>query len=101
MSYTITRGSIKPTPDIKPGLDHDGKQFILKPPYYPSTAVKELAQAKWDANRKLWLLPDLMIYAHTVLEMYPGLPITQKAVERLERKPLIEKFSNFTGGVAA
>lgn len=69
----------------KPGLDYDGKQFILVPPSYPSTEVKVLAQAKWDGIKKRWLMPDLVLYAHTVLEMYPGLAITQQAHERLQR----------------
>lgn len=84
MSYKLSPG-LQQALRAKPSLDWDGKQFILVPPSFPSTEVKELAQAKWDAVHKRWLLPDLVLYAHTVLEMYPNLPITAKAHERLTR----------------
>lgn len=83
MSYTIK--GFAPLVKAKPSLDHNGRNFILVPPSYPSTEVKNLAQAKWDGIKKRWVLPDLMIYAHTVLEMYPGLAITRTALDRLQK----------------
>lgn len=78
MSYTLKL-------DNPPKLDFNGSEFLLRPPHFPSNAVKDEAQARWDSNRRIWVLPGLTIYAHTVLDMYPQLPITEAAADRLDQ----------------
>lgn len=86
MSYTITRGGLKAAPKRELSLDHDGKNFLLATPFGKAPRLKEEVQVTWDAKRKLWVLPDLNLYANSALEIYPELPLTQRALERLERR---------------
>lgn len=84
MSEVVKSGALTIT-RAAPCLDFDGAYFLLTPPVFPSVEVKEMAQGSWDKDRGRWKLPPYRIYAHTVLEMYPGLHVTERAEQELFR----------------
>src|SRR5713226_5624388 len=86
MSYKIT-GKLTLSSPKKPQLDHDGKNFLLYTPFGNHARLKDEVQVTWDKQYRRWVLPDLVLYANTALEMFPDLPITTAAHHRLTIEP--------------
>jgi SNF2 family DNA or RNA helicase len=88
VSYTIERSPSAKASFVraKLQLDHDGHNFLLTTPFgINKDRLKKEVQVEWDPKRKLWVLPDLVLYANSALEIFPEMPLTKAAHARLTR----------------
>jgi SNF2 family DNA or RNA helicase len=75
MSYKIT----VPRRVAQSYLDYDGKNFLLFNPPYNREALSDLAAGSWNAKRGCFVLPGYIVYARTVVELFPELQLTDVA----------------------
>ena len=65
-------------------MDHDGANFLLYNPPYNRDAVMDLAAGSWNKKRDVFVLPDYILYARTVLELFPELHLTPTAEKMMQ-----------------
>lgn len=74
---------IEPRRQLQPRLDFDGLNYILTAPPYNREAIGDLAAGSFDKKRNVYVLPGYLIYARTVLEMFPDIEISPVVQARL------------------